>query len=93
MIALGVLEAAKKHGVAQSCVSRWAKDAGVRRDVAATPPRAAAARTRKDASPVSEPQVTPTVGPKPAPLVGAERASGMSNETNNPLARRFGPLG
>lgn len=62
------------------------QDAGVRRDVAATPPQAAAARTRKDASPVSEPQVTLTVGPKPAPLFEAERARGMTNETNNPLA-------
>jgi transposase InsO family protein len=35
--ALGVIEAAKKHGVPQSCVSRWAKDAGVRRETAPVP--------------------------------------------------------
>jgi putative transposase len=31
----GVCTAAKKHGVPESCVSRWAKDAGVRREGAA----------------------------------------------------------
>jgi transposase InsO family protein len=31
---LGVSEAAKKHGVPQTCVSRWAAAAGVRREVA-----------------------------------------------------------
>jgi transposase InsO family protein len=75
VVALGVLEAAKKHGVAQSCVSRWAKDAGVRRHIAAAPPRAAAARTKKGASPVSERQITPTVAPKPAPPVEASASA------------------
>lgn len=46
--ALGVIEAAKKHGVVQSCVSRWAKDAGVRREVAPAP---VSARRRKAAAP------------------------------------------
>ena len=32
--ALGVNEAAKKHGVPQTCVSRWAAAAGVRRETA-----------------------------------------------------------
>jgi putative transposase len=35
--ALGVIGAAKKHGAPQSCVSKWAKDAGVRREVGARP--------------------------------------------------------
>ena len=35
VVAMGVAAAAKKLGAPQSCVSRWAKDAGVRR---ATPP-------------------------------------------------------
>jgi transposase InsO family protein len=43
---LGVIEAAKKHGVPQSCVSKWAKDAGVRREVSARPAQPAA-RTRE----------------------------------------------
>ena len=44
--ALGVIGAAKKHGAPQSCVSRWAKDGGVRREVGATPARQAT-RARK----------------------------------------------
>src|SRR5580704_14580500 len=50
--ALGVIGAAKKHGAPQSCVSKWAKDAGVRREVGATPARRAS-RTRqaKEAAP------------------------------------------
>ena len=71
VVALGVVKAAKKHGVSQTCMSRWAKAAGVRRDVAATPPPAPAARTKKGAAPESEPQVTPTVAPAPAPPVEA----------------------
>jgi putative transposase len=35
--ALGVIESAKKHDVPQSCLSRWAKDAGVRRAAAMAP--------------------------------------------------------
>jgi transposase-like protein len=34
---LGVREAARKHHVPESCMSRWAKAAGVRRGDAATP--------------------------------------------------------
>ena len=34
---LGVSGAAEKHGAPQSCVSKWAKDAGVRREVGARP--------------------------------------------------------
>jgi transposase InsO family protein len=67
---MGVLEAAKKHDVPQSCVSRWAKDAGVRRGMAATPPQAAAAGSKEGALPESTSKVTPasTAPPaKPAP--------------------------
>jgi transposase InsO family protein len=72
--ALGVIGAAKKHGAPQSCVSKWAKDAGVRREVGArpaqpaarthetkdaAPERAAPTRTEKRHAPVSEPEAVP----------------------------------
>lgn len=43
--ALGVMGAAKKHGIPQSCVSQWAKRAGVRRET--TPAPSPARRTLK----------------------------------------------
>jgi transposase len=66
--ALGVIGAAKKHGAPQSCVSRWAKDGGVRREVGATPARQAT-RARKRKGKVAAPEdktkrATPTPEPK-----------------------------
>jgi transposase InsO family protein len=46
---LGVIEAARKHGVPQSCVSRWAKDAGVRRSAVATPAQSPAPEQKRAA--------------------------------------------
>ena len=64
--ALGVIGAAKKHGAPQSCVSKWAKDAGVRREVGA-PPARQATRGRKGKVAASEDKTkraTPTPEPK-----------------------------
>jgi putative transposase len=43
---LGVNGAAKKHGIPQSCVSRWAAEAGVRREGKPSPSSAPKAKTR-----------------------------------------------
>ena len=79
--ALGVIGAAKKHGVPQSCVSKWAKDAGVRREVGATPARrAAGAREAKDAAPKRETKrATPTrMEKRPTPVSEPEAVPAAS---------------
>ena len=58
--ALGVNEAAKKHGVPQTCVSRWVAAAGVRREWA---PALASARKPK-AKTVHTPKAKATHRPK-----------------------------
>lgn len=60
---LGVKGAAEKHGAPQSCVSRWAKDAGVRREVGARPARRATqARMGKVTVPKRRAKRTPPAG-------------------------------
>jgi putative transposase len=79
--ALGVIGAAKKHGAPQSCVSKWAKDAGVRREVGATSAqRAAGAREVKDAAPERETKrAAPTRTKKrPAPVSEPEAVPAAS---------------
>jgi len=66
--ALGVNEAAKKHGVPQTCVSRWAAAAGVRREAApalasARKPKAKATR-RPKAKATRRPKAKATRRPK-----------------------------
>src|SRR5271169_5855558 len=58
--ALGVNEAAKKHGVPQTCVSRWAAAAGVRRETA---PALASVRKPK-AKATRRPKAKTARGPK-----------------------------
>ncbi len=58
--ALGVNEAAKKHGIPQTCVSRWAAAAGIRRKAA---PALASARKPK-AKTVRTPKARATRRPK-----------------------------
>jgi putative transposase len=81
--ALGVIEASKKHGVAQSCVSKWAKDAGVRREVAARPAqRAARTGEAKDAGPGREPKrAAPTPTEKRPALVSEPEAVPAASES------------
>src|SRR5208282_2476638 len=79
--ALGVIGAAKKHGAPQSCVSKWAKDAGVRREVGATPARRAL-RTReaKDAAPERKTKRAVPTGTekRPAPVSEPEAVPAAS---------------
>jgi transposase InsO family protein len=82
--ALGVIEAAKKHGAPQSCVSKWAKDAGVRREVGARPAqRAAGGREAKVAAPGRKPKLaapTPTEK-RDAPVSEPEAVPAASEST------------
>jgi len=55
----GVCAAAKEHGVPQSCVSRWAKTADVRRDGPA-PRRQEAPRSPRDDAPAKAPRAEAT---------------------------------
>jgi putative transposase len=80
VVALGVIEAAKKHGIAQSCVSRWAKDAGVRRDI------------EKRASPGRETQVTSTVAPKPEPPLDASAPASAAPTVRRTLKSRVAKI-
>ena len=57
--ALGVIKAAEKHGAPQSCVSRWAKDAGVQRHAGAS-----SEATVSASQPNEEPAMAPTREPK-----------------------------
>lgn len=65
--ALGVMEAAKKHGIPQSCVSQWAKRAGVRRETTPAPssPRRpkAVARSAKAKEPAPPPKQPAAAAP------------------------------
>jgi putative transposase len=60
--AMGVCAAAKKHDVPESCVSRWAKDAGVSRAAVAKP----------EPTPAATASVVPTEVARPSP---AQRAA------------------
>jgi transposase InsO family protein len=80
---LGVIEAAKKHGVPQSCVSKWAKDAGVRREVSARPAQPVA-RTReaKVAAPERKPKrAAPTPTEKRHALVSEPEVESAASES------------
>src|SRR5271155_1610340 len=82
---LGVKGAAKKHGAPQSCVSKWAKDAGVRREVGATPAqRAARTREAKDAAPERETKrAAPTRTKKlPVPVSESEAVPAASESAS-----------
>jgi hypothetical protein len=60
VVTMGVAAAARKLGAPQSCVSRWAADAGVRR---ATPPARSAARTPKTRGSGSKAELEPKEPP------------------------------
>jgi transposase-like protein len=85
VLALGVIEAAKKHGVPQSCVSRWAKDARVRRNADAEPsPLSAPTPEAKIAAPV------PVSAPADAATASAtqrEEGAARERELHAPVQR------
>ena len=77
--AKGVCAAAEEHGVPESCVSRWAKEAGVRREGAApsSQPNARVEERTAEPSRVTElpreaPQVPPAVEPTEPPRETAQ---------------------
>src|SRR5436190_1872552 len=72
---LGVSGAAEKHGAPQSCVSKWAKDAGVRREVGARP--ATQARKGKVTAPKRRAKRAPLAGEakRDAPVSAPEVAT------------------
>jgi hypothetical protein len=61
VVRLGVCEAASKHGVPESCVSRWAKEAGVRRGQVQTEDEAKA-HTPPAKQKTRQPVLLPLVG-------------------------------
>jgi transposase InsO family protein len=90
--ALGVIDAAKKHGVPQSCVSRWAKDAGVRRDAPATPAGAeASARETKSEKPKSETEHEPPVDKPASVSAPAEVQPPMRRPLKSRVAKLYTP--
>jgi putative transposase len=86
----GVCAAAIEHGVPVSCVSQWAKKAGVRResvaprDVQQAGPAAAAV---DEAAPVAAPQVE-AEPPRAAPLPAPEPPQ-MSQDNAKPVVRKL----
>ena len=75
--ASGVMAAAKKHDVPQSCVSRWASAAGVTRGARPGPAAAAASRLPSDTSLPSDPaRVEDGVAAMPASSPIAKRTLG-----------------
>jgi len=68
--AMGVVGAAAKHGVPQSCVSRWAAAAGVARAEGAQPARAAVVAVVEDTSSTGE-AVQPASSVEAAPVAEA----------------------
>jgi transposase InsO family protein len=79
---LGVSGAAEKHGVPQSCVSKWAKDAGVRREVGGRPARQAAqARKGKVAAPKHRAKRAPVAGEAKRDAPGSEPEVAAASES------------
>jgi putative transposase len=79
---LGVSGAAEKHGAPQSCVSKWAKDAGVRREVGARPARRATqARKGKVAAPRRGAKRTPPAGEAKRDAPGSEPEVAAASES------------
>jgi transposase-like protein len=61
--AMGVMAAARRHGVTQSCLSRWASAAGVRRAASGD---ATGARATGEGTDGAEPSGAPEPTPSPA---------------------------
>jgi putative transposase len=82
VVTMGVVAAAKKLGAPQSCVSRWAKEAGVRREETAAPSSARKPKARTRVSKV-EPREPSAEASKPEePVASREPKAAV------PAARR-----
>ena len=85
--AMGVRGASRKHGVPESCVSQWAKAAGVTRDTTATP-RPSETTTPEDAAvPASDPRREELVVAAAAPKA-VESAPAAAPKAAEPPSRR-----
>src|SRR5581483_11148297 len=95
---MGVVSAAKKHGAPQGCVSRWAKDAGVKREEVPAPrsarkPRATARGPSADERPEPERQEQPAEEPKrEVPAATAANAPAPSEPSRRTLKSRVAKL-
>ena len=70
---LGVIASSKKHQVPQSCVSRWASMAGVRRAVSEKPPTVATTVPSERPSPSAPAQVVAAPSAASTPIPTAKR--------------------
>ena len=86
VITMGVAAAAKKLGAPQSCVSRWAKDAGVRRATAPAQSGAPKTKTKTKAS-SSKAEPEPTEQPAAAPKREEPAAVSEPRATEPPVRR------
>jgi len=94
---LGVNAAAEKHGVSQTCVSRWAAAAGVRREAPPAPPSArkpkATARSAKaKAQPAPPPKQQPAAAPKREEPVAASEPTSAEPPVRRTLKTRVARL-
>jgi transposase InsO family protein len=95
---MGVVAAAKKHGAPQSCVSRWAKDAGVKHEEvparrSARKPRAAARGPSTAERPEPERKEQPAEEPKrEVPAATAAPAPAPSEPSRRTLKSRVAKL-
>jgi transposase InsO family protein len=99
--ALGVSEAAKKHGIPKSCVCQWARTAGVRREVTpasairpkAKPKAKAARKPRDEARPRRKAKAAPTVAPqREEPVQAAPRPKAAQPPSRRTLKTRVAKL-
>jgi putative transposase len=94
---MGVVAAAEKLGAPQSCVSRWAKDAGVKREGVPAPrpartPKTAARGASDPARPKPEQQEQPTDAPKREETAVASAPAPAQPATRRTLKSRVAKL-
>jgi transposase InsO family protein len=86
--AMGVMAAAKRHGVTQSCLSRWASAAGVRRTSSREGIGAHAAGADASGGAAEAVEGTPEPTPSPAPPTVAAEETAAVAEPSPPAAKR-----
>lgn len=88
--ASGVIAASKKHEVPQSCVSRWASAAGVRREVGERSAAAVAVASRSDSPSPSE-SVGADAGPSAAPSPSVAPSPSAKRALRGGVAKSYTP--
>jgi putative transposase len=84
---IGVAEAAKKHGVHKSCVSRWASAAGVEREVGERSAKATTPRATTTTRATKAKALEPTV--KSMPTVPASESAAAASAAKRVLRARI----